>query len=269
MNFSAYQDSDVALYEISIVSSGHIFAPQGRRIHRPNGRNDYLLFYIAKGSEYMLLEDEIQMKEGSFIFFKPNEKQIHIQRENIVSEFYYIHFNAPDNFDLFGFNSSTIYTVDISTQINHLFEEIIEELQNKKPLYEKMCVSIFLNLLTLLSRRYLNITTPLAHYTDKISFVIQNMNKEYYENYSLDDYAKMCIMGKFHFLRIFKSITGITPIEYRNNIRIEHAKEMLEETNDSIDEIAHKVGYTSNVYFCEAFKAKLGMSPSKYRSKFR
>ena len=91
------------------------------------------------------------------------------------------------------------------------------------------------------------------------------MNKEYKNNDSLDDYAEMCNMSKFHFLRIFKEITGTSPLEYKNSIRLEHAKEQLLDTNTPINEIGREMGYTSATYFCDAFKAKIGMSPSQYR----
>lgn len=269
MIYNAYQDSQNGISGISIVSSGHIFAPQNRRIYRPNGRKDYLLFYVAKGSEYMMLDKEERMAEGSFIIFRPEEKQIHEQKEKGISEFYYIHFNAPENFDLFGFESSCIYSVVPSTAISDLFEEVIEELQTKHPAYERICMSKFFNILALLERKCTRETTPLGQYVDKISFVIQKMNREYEKEYSLDDYAKMSCMSKYHFLRIFKEITGCSPIEYRNNIRIEHAKEMLTDSDDSVDEISRNVGYTSNSYFCDAFKAKVEISPSQYRKNQR
>ena len=269
MVYSAYQDTQIGISGVSIVSSGHIFAPQNRSIDRPNGRKDFLLFYVAKGSEHILLDREIVMEEGSFVIFRPYEKQIHAQKDCGISEFYYIHFNAPESFDLFGFESSVIYSVAPSPQINDLFEEVIEELQNKRPAYEKICVAKFFNILSLLERKNAKETAPLGQYVDKISFIIQKMNREYEKNYSLDDYAQMCCMGKFHFLRIFKGITGCSPIEYRNNIRIEHAKEMLTDTDDLIDEISRTVGYTSNVYFCDAFKTKVGISPTQYRKTFR
>ena len=78
------------------------------------------------------------------------------------------------------------------------------------------------------------------------------MNKEYEKNYSLEDYAKMCCMSKYHFLRVFKDVTGCSPIEYRNSIKLEHAKELLCETDNNIDEISISIGYTSNAYFCNA-----------------
>ena len=265
MLYNAYQDTDKNLFGISVVSGGHIFAQQGRTISRPNGRKDYLIFYVAKGSEHVFLNTEVELTEGSFVIFRPFEKQIHIQKSSKVSEFYFIHFNAPENFDLFGFESSVAYFNKSSTKIVDLFESIIDELQSKQPAYEELCVSKLFNIFFLLKRKCEKTSNPLGQYTDKISFVIQNMNKEYNKNYSLENYAKMCCMSKYHFLRIFKEVTGCSPIEYRNSIRLEHAKEMLSDTDNTIEEIGYNVGYTSNTYFCNTFKLKFGISPGEYR----
>lgn len=265
MNFSAYQNTNNGIAGVSIVSSGHIFAQKGRKIDRPNGRSDYLLFYVAKGKELFFLENEMVADEGSFIFFRPFEKQEHIYLENITGEFYYVHFNAPDDFDLFGFESSVVYASKPSVKVRDIFEEIISELQTKQPAYEMICVSKLFNIISLLIRKTEKESAPQGRYFDKISFVIQNMNKEYQNNYTLDEYAKMCNMSKFHFLRIFKDITGTSPLEYRNKIRLDHARELLEDTNIPINEISRAVGYSANTYFCDAFKAKIGVSPSQYR----
>ena len=132
-----------------------------------------------------------------------------------------------------------------------------------------MCVAKLFSILFLLKRKCEKATNPLGQYADKISFIIQKMNKEYEKNYALEDYAKMCCMSKYHFLRVFKSVTGCSPIEYRNSIRLEHAKELLCETDNTIDKISISIGYTTNAYFCNVFKLKFGMTPSQYRKKFR
>ena len=91
------------------------------------------------------------------------------------------------------------------------------------------------------------------------------MNKEYQQERSLKDYAALCHMSKFHFTRVFKEITGRTPLEYRNKIRLDHAKELLTDTSYSIGEIGRRVGYSSNIYFCDAFKKRYGISPTAYK----
>ena len=265
MIFSAYQDTNNGIAGVSVVSSGHIFAQKGRKIDRPAGRSDFLLFYVAKGKEHFYLDKEIIADAGSFIFFRPFEKQKHIYLENKTGEFYYVHFNAPCDFDLFGFKSSTIYNSQPSTKVRDIFEEIISELQKKQPAYEMICVSKLYNIISLLIRKTEKESAHQGRYFDKISFVIQNMNKEYEKNYTLDEYAKMCNMSKFHFSRIFKNITGTSPLEYRNKIRLDHAKELLLDTNIPVSEIGGRVGYCSGTYFCDAFKAKIGIAPSEYR----
>lgn len=265
MIFNAYQDTNTGIAGIYVVSSGHIFAKKGRKIDRPAGRSDYLLFYVAKGKEHFYLDSEIIAEEGSFIFFRPFEKQEHIYLEDKPGEFYFVHFNAPADFDLFGFKSSTVYNSKLSVTICDTFEEIISELQKKQPAYERLCASKLFALFSLLERKSKEETSSMGKYFDKISFVIQKMNKEYHIDYTLDDYAKMCNMSKFHFLRVFKDLTGSSPLEYRNTIRLHHVKEQLTDTNIPIGEIAENAGFCSPSRFCDAFRKKVGVSPSQYR----
>ncbi len=269
MIFNAYSDTTEGIMELFVKSAGHIFAKNGRTISRPGGREDWLLFYVAKESETFYLDKEIIAEEGSFIFYRPHEKQEHIYQGDKTAEFYYVHFIAPPDFDLFGFESSRVYSAKPSPNVRDLFEEILDELQTKQPRYEKICAAKLFTIMGLLGRLAADLNNPHIMYMDKISFIVQLMNREFDKNYSLVEYAKMCQMSKFHFLRVFKDITGSSPIEYRNKIRIEHAKELLEDISIPIYEVGTRVGYTSSSYFCDAFKEKVGFSPMQYRQKIR
>lgn len=267
MIYNAYQDTNNGIGGVSVVSCGHIFAQKGRKIDRPAGRSDFLLFYIVKGRECFSLDGEVVAEEGSFILFRPFEKQTHVYIEDKTGEFYYVHFNAPKDFDLFGFKSSFVYNSKISSTVCNIFEDIISELQNKQPAYERFCASKFFMLLAVLERKTKKALSAQVRHFDKISYVIQKMNKEYQVNYALEDYASMCNMSKYHFLRVFREITGVSPFEYKNSIKLDHAKEQILDTTIPINEIAENTGFTSPAYFCEAFKKRFGMSPSQYRKK--
>ena len=198
-----------ALFGISLKSCGHIFAKKGRRIDRPVGREDWLLFYVAKGTEAFTLKDgDANAPAGSFIFYRPGEPQSHRYFGDKTGEFYYIHFTAPEDFSLFGFESSRIYRSLPSLQINELFEEVIREVQTKEYGYEKISISRFFSLICLFERRCRGISEKPKKHEGEISAVIQIMNKEYYVNYTLSDYAEMARMSKYYFLRTFKEITG-------------------------------------------------------------
>jgi len=270
MIFNAYQDSNGGIAGISVVSSGHIFAKQGRRIVRPTGRRDHLLFYVAKGCEHFLLDGhEVIAPEGSFVLFRPSEPQIHTHRDEHSGEFYYVHFTAPDLSELPALESSRVYAIKPSSTVCDLFEDIISELQTKKHAYERICAAKLLYLFAFLERRTVRDASPIGQYSSKIAYVIQTMNKEYARDCGVEDYAALCSMSKFHFLRVFKEITGKPPIEYRNKIRFDHAAEMLLDTDMPINEIARRVGFSSNVYFCDAFRKKMGITPSQYRKSHR
>ena len=86
-------------------------------------------------------------------------------------------------------------------------------------------------------------------------------------NLKLADYADMCCVSKFHFARIFKEVTGDTPLNYRNKIRIDLAKELLENDYLAVCEIAESLGFASAAYFSDSFKRFVGISPSEYRVK--
>jgi len=71
------------------------------------------------------------------------------------------------------------------------------------------------------------------------------------------------------FKRRFKIATGYAPIDYIQTLRIEEAKQMLESTNDAIENIAVKAGYEDATSFRRLFKRMTGVTPGRYRKRFQ
>jgi len=94
--------------------------------------------------------------------------------------------------------------------------------------------------------------------------------KEYIEkNYNnflpLEQIAGVACISKFHFCRTFKRIKGISFKEYLNNVRIGKAKELLNNSELSIAEIAFEVGFRSLPHFTTLFKSYMNISPGRFR----
>ena len=90
---------------------------------------------------------------------------------------------------------------------------------------------------------------------------IQN---HYYETIRLEDIASRCYLTEAHFCRLFKQLTGETPIYYINKFRINKAISYLAESQLTIKEISEKVGFYDEAYFCRCFRKYKGVPPSRY-----
>ena len=267
MIFNSYSEGKEALAGIRLVSCGHVFASPGREILRPNGREDWLLFYVAKESEVFYLDRETEIPTGSAILFAPVEKQHHIYKGSKVAEFYYVHFKCDALPDGFSLETSHVYALQQKRQVASIFEEMIDEALQKKPHYELSCISDILRLLSMLQMEGPTLSEGAKKPWKSIAYAVQHMNRYCESDLKLEHYAAMCCMSKYHFLRVFKEVTGSTPLEYRSSIRIKKAEELLENGQLSISEIGETLGYASPAYFSDNFKKCVGISPVKFREK--
>lgn len=269
MIYNSYSEQKSSADGITLVSCGHIFAKTGREICRPSGRDDWLIFYVAKGEEAFYLEKEQIAHEGSYILFAPNERQHHKNICEKTAEFYYAHFKCEALPDGISLDTSHIYKAEPSRKICDIFEEMIDETLRKQPRYEQLCIYKLLELLSIFERENDKENHPQRANFERIAFAVSHINRNYSENLTLADYAALCNMSKHHFLRVFFQITGATPIEYRNNIRLEHAAELLLGDSRSVEEIGTLLGFSSASYFSSAFKKKYGLSPKQYSQKYK
>lgn len=77
--------------------------------------------------------------------------------------------------------------------------------------------------------------------------------------------ARSAGMSYGYFSRCFHDIVGVSFIDYCTRVRLEHAREQLENTDKSIQEIAFGVGYNDEKYFSRIFKRATGATPGDYR----
>lgn len=94
--------------------------------------------------------------------------------------------------------------------------------------------------------------------------------KEYIENHWQEKFniaavAKASGFSKTQFTRLFKMLTGITPLNYYLSIKINMIKEKLLDTNLSISQAFSACGLDYSGHYAKVFKARVGATPSEYR----
>ena len=88
------------------------------------------------------------------------------------------------------------------------------------------------------------------------------------EDISIEKLAELAELSSFHFCRVFKQTTGMTPLRFVTRERMLKAQRLICETSRSLIEIALDVGYTSPSHFAQVFRRTVGMAPNEFRNAF-
>ncbi|MFJ7933910.1 bifunctional transcriptional activator/DNA repair enzyme AdaA [Sporosarcina sp. NPDC096371] len=103
---------------------------------------------------------------------------------------------------------------------------------------------------------------PDEEWTEQIKEFI---HAHYHEPLSLEILADMCHGSPYHLQRTFKRVSGITPAEYIQRVRITHAMKELSTNRKSIAEVGFTVGLPNTPYFITLFKNRTGQTPKQYQ----
>ncbi|AUW59316.1 AraC family transcriptional regulator [Sphingobium sp. SCG-1] len=117
-------------------------------------------------------------------------------------------------------------------------------------------------------RHYSSFAPRLTHGDGAILKVQHWLQGRAEKTVSVPEMANTAGLEERTFLRRFKAATGLKPVEYVQNLRVGKARELLEFTRRSVEQIAWAVGYEDATAFRRIFHRILGLSPGEYRSRF-
>jgi AraC-like DNA-binding protein len=159
-----------------------------------------------------------------------------------------------------------IINIGFNEHLINLFQTAIQLAQYQKTGFQQVISSIALHMLGLI------------HYTHKnFSFeddiVVENINKarlmmreSFDKDLSPEAIASSLNMSYSWFRKVFKRYTGLSPNQYKMQVKFQKAKELLNSSNMQIKEIGAFLNFESESYFITFFKNKAGVTPSHYRS---
>lgn len=240
---------------------------------RPTGRRDYQLIYIAKGKGHFYFDGlqgkETIITEGNMILFRPGEIQFYYYYAPEKTEVYWVHFTGRmvegilDNYEIPN-NKNVFYTGN-SPDYAWLYRQIIQELQLCRQNYEEL-IAITLRHIFIMINRYIKEGKKSgSDIQNEIDRATHYFNENYNKPLNIDEYAESRHMSTCWFIRSFKQLLKVTPMQYILSLRMANAQSLLETTEYNISEIAEAVGYDNALYFSRLFHKHVGVSPSEYR----
>ena len=230
---------------------------------RPNGRKDYLISFVAKGT-ICETPKRIIMKEDSLAIYKPNEPQLRTLFDQNPVTTYWIHFSGnkvEEILDKYGLDSRIIeFEEDFP-----FFVDVIDRMYVAKnnPFWQDICNTLLLEL-------FMHIGGAKKQAPSGRSFqgLLQYMNETCTQNLPIKAYADFVGFSEVYFVRFFKKARKMTPHNYLIRLRLDRACNLLLHTKLPINLIADKVGYKTARYFSKAFFDRYGMTPTEYRNKY-
>jgi AraC family transcriptional regulator len=168
---------------------------------------------------------------------------------------------------------SPLLPISDDAPLRNALESIRAELENGDAGWHDVIRSLINQLTVYLLRAHINvqrsdeIELSRAGIVDRrlrrsIEFMHDNCGREL----SLSEIAAAAYLSEFHFARLFKKLSGMTPHAYLGMLRIERARRLLAETDLPIIEVGARVGYASQSHFTKVFREATGITPRAFRN---
>ena len=223
----------------------------------------FLIMYMIKGSlslvtssgDYTVSENEVAIVDT---------RNYHIYAANCHSEMYWIGFDGwiSDRMvtEICRYGNVFIpgtpsHTLDPLREILHAFHEQI-------PLDEEV-ISAYIHLI--LSDLLQCARMKSSKKDVMILKAAQYIQMHYSEQITLDQLADMACLNPSYFSTKFKKIMGMSPKEYILNTRMRAAKILLQDTNQTVQQVAANTGFQYDAYFSNYFRRKMGLTPGEWR----
>ena len=162
-------------------------------------------------------------------------------------------------------DESRLYTNGGAFAFLHLLLYLVEKNYGRD--IALMCAKIFQIDVARSEQTMFTIFSAQKNHGDDVILKVQKLIEEKAcDRMSIEEIADKFALSRRNLDRRFINATGITPLEYYQRVRIEHAKKVFENRLEPVEEVMHKVGYSDPKTFREIFRKFTGLSPLEYRN---
>ena len=259
---------EFCIHGISIVSG---IRARGRAVsYLSDGRKRSGIFYVFSGEAEFIDDRNVHtvVRDGGLLFLPKGKK-------------YRMHYTAQETL----FVTVNLDTVTPSGEDVPLFSDITV-LEKDDPLRRTANIMMKLehcsaskNLGAILRRkelvyRLLLGVLRLPPFTDKedtasrILDGVRLLEESYLESIPIEELARVSRVSENTFRSLFGKEFGMSPVKYRNHLRIERARELLSEGEFTVKEVAYACGFENIGYFCRYYKSTVGETPSETKARF-
>jgi len=151
---------------------------------------------------------------------------------------------------------------DSSGEIRVLIEALYDEAVARRPLGRELITTYVKAVLLLATRSFLE---PPKEEGGLVGRCLSYIHEHYTEDFDIEAMAKAVAVSPSYLFRSFKKKMAVTPMHFRNTVRIEKSKLLLCQSNRRIELVALDLGFADVKYFSSLFRQLTGQTPGAFR----
>ncbi|WP_435163393.1 helix-turn-helix domain-containing protein [Paenibacillus glycanilyticus] len=254
-----------------------VFIRQGSGHHEYEGQTFPIaagdVFIIEPGMDHAYTVDQSEGMEVVNVLFVPALLERELAVLSGVTSFIDFYYMEPFLRSDVSFQAKLTLSPRQMLDIRGILEQLMKEYGNKESGYRFLIKSKLIELFIILSRMYVNNRNhslpSIQNDGEMIARLCEFIKRHQSHPLSLEQISQMAGMSQSKFTLLFRQMTGMSFVEFRNDQRIQLAKQLLAASSDKIARIALDIGYEDLSHFNHVFKKLTGETPSHYRKRMK
>lgn len=235
----------------------------------------YTVSYIRKGEVLTTSpEGEYVASAGDVMIHRPNEPFNVISKMDGIHYLFNIQADVRDGEDFFGlFPVGKVIRIRDRSEYERRFDELRSLWLQEEDDFRDVRIGslIFTLLYEIVESTKLEGSRTLSDplYTDRFNEALQYMEDRLDQEITREELASLYHMNPVYFSRAFQKIYKLTPMQMLRKLRLQHAKQLLESTDYTVEHISQKCGYYDASHFSKVFRSIFGQGPAEYRKSIK
>ena len=246
---------------IFVVETGYNKVPRGTM--QSMTRDLYIIHYVLSGKGLFMHEP---FGAGDGYIVVPNEKEIIVADKEDPYESYWIMFRGADAHLLLKecglpTHNGVFHFEDSAECIRIIQKNLADTAENPFAENAKMYAAFYEILALHMETNTRNLSASKSDITENVARFIR---ENYTHTVKISELAEKNFISQSHLISLFHARYGVSPQEYLLSARIDRAKELLKNKDESIKSVALSVGIENSLYFSRLFKKKTGVTPTEF-----
>ena len=263
MQLSELAYRPIGQIQLRYLNLRRFVSPDNSPVHQEFGEPYMRLVYILHGEAVFEADGaQIEARDYSMVYIPRNTAYRSIWNAGTVRELAIMDIDLRDEQDCpigFGEQAEVLFHDEHGMYAGY-FGEVTHMDEDDAPYrwLERMAMALKL-CCEIARQRVLQAEGP---HSARIYTALAYLEHNYAQDTPVRELARMCTLSISAFRRLFFEAKGMTPVDYRNSLRIRRAAELLK-SGKKVGEAAHAVGIDDPKYFSKLCRRYTGMSPSQ------